>query len=74
MPPGCETELVAWLRGRGVRGVGQSSWGPTIFALARDPDQAARIGGRRRSAFCRRRAHRHRRRAGQPGALIECVK
>ena len=38
---GLETELVAWLRGRGVRGVGQSSWGPTIFALARDPDQAA---------------------------------
>jgi beta-ribofuranosylaminobenzene 5'-phosphate synthase len=38
---GLQTELVAWLRGRGVRGVGQSSWGPTIFALARDADQAA---------------------------------
>jgi beta-RFAP synthase len=40
---GLQTELVAWLRGRGVRGVGQSSWGPTIFALARDADQAARL-------------------------------
>ena len=33
----------------GVRGVGQSSWGPTIFALARDAGQAekfvADVGG-----------------------------
>lgn len=26
-------DLVAWLRHFGVRGVGQSSWGPTIFAI-----------------------------------------
>jgi predicted sugar kinase len=25
--------LVRWLRGQGVRGVGQSSWGPTVFAV-----------------------------------------
>jgi beta-ribofuranosylaminobenzene 5'-phosphate synthase len=40
---GLPTELVAWLRGRGIRGVGQSSWGPTVFALARDADQAAAL-------------------------------
>jgi beta-RFAP synthase len=28
-------ERIAWLRGHGVRGVGQSSWGPTIFAVDR---------------------------------------
>jgi beta-RFAP synthase len=33
-------EVVAQLRGHGVRGVGQSSWGPTVFALARDEDEA----------------------------------
>lgn len=27
------TELVEWLRGQGIRGVGQSSWGPSLFAL-----------------------------------------
>lgn len=31
--------LVAWLREQGVRGVGQSSWGPSVFALT--PDLAA---------------------------------
>jgi beta-RFAP synthase len=27
------TDLVTFIRGRGVRGVGQSSWGPTVFAV-----------------------------------------
>ncbi len=27
------TALVRWIRGRGIRGAGQSSWGPTLFAL-----------------------------------------
>src|SRR5439155_19963339 len=27
------TELIAWLRQQGVRGVGQSSWGPAVFAV-----------------------------------------
>jgi beta-RFAP synthase len=40
---GLATELVAWLRAQGVRGAGQSSWGPTIFALTRDSDQAAAL-------------------------------
>ncbi len=28
-------ELIAWLRKEGVRGVGQSSWGPAVFAIER---------------------------------------
>lgn len=34
-------ELVKTLRAAGVRGVGQSSWGPTVFALC-ESDAAAR--------------------------------
>jgi beta-ribofuranosylaminobenzene 5'-phosphate synthase len=33
-------ELVAFVRRRGIRGVGQSSWGPTIFALLEDERSA----------------------------------
>ena len=33
-------ELVSRLRKHGVRGVGQSSWGPTVFTLARDAEEA----------------------------------
>jgi len=45
-------ESIADLRSRGIRGVGQSSWGPTVFALARDPEQAEWIadGWRNRSS------------------------
>jgi beta-RFAP synthase len=34
------SEALAWLEGQGVRGTGQSSWGPTGFVLAADEDQA----------------------------------
>jgi beta-ribofuranosylaminobenzene 5'-phosphate synthase len=33
-------DLVAAIRDHGVRGVGQSSWGPTVFALTADETQA----------------------------------
>jgi predicted sugar kinase len=36
----CVAEAVHALRSLGVRGVGQSSWGPTVFALVADVDQA----------------------------------
>jgi predicted sugar kinase len=36
-------DLVARLRQRGVHGVGQTSWGPTVFALARDAHEAGGI-------------------------------
>jgi predicted sugar kinase len=37
-------DLVETLRRLSVQGVGQSSWGPTVFALARDEDHATQIG------------------------------
>jgi beta-RFAP synthase len=33
-------QLVSAIRGSGIAGAGQSSWGPTIFALCENPDQA----------------------------------
>jgi beta-RFAP synthase len=36
-------ELIATVRGVGVRGVGQSSWGPTVFAICPDEDAANRL-------------------------------
>jgi beta-RFAP synthase len=36
-------ELVAWIQRRGVRGVGQSSWGPTVFAVAPDEARGAHL-------------------------------
>ena len=33
-------ELIAWLRAKGIRGVGQSSWGPTVFAMVEGVDAA----------------------------------
>ncbi len=39
-------ECVAFLRGEGVRGVGQSSWGPTVFAVVGDEDRASDLLGR----------------------------
>lgn len=37
---GLTAELVAFLRRQGARGVGQSSWGPTVFAVTADGDTA----------------------------------
>jgi beta-RFAP synthase len=34
-------EVVAFVRGQGVPGVGQSSWGPALFAVAGDAERAA---------------------------------
>lgn len=36
-------QLVAWLRGIGVAGVGQSSWGPTLYALVESQAAAAAL-------------------------------
>jgi predicted sugar kinase len=37
------------LKGAGAHGVGQSSWGPTGFAFARDPDEAEFLARRART-------------------------
>jgi beta-RFAP synthase len=42
-------ELVGSLRQLGVRGVGQSSWGPTVFAVVGDPETALSLVIRFRS-------------------------
>ncbi|MCE9530288.1 MAG: beta-RFAP synthase [Planctomycetes bacterium] len=44
-------DLVAFMRQNGVRGVGQSSWGPTVFALASDEKHAAWIETRVQTRF-----------------------
>lgn len=44
-------ELVSFVRGRGVPGVGQSSWGPTIFAVVGDAERAAALAGAVRERF-----------------------
>jgi len=44
-------ELTAFLRGEGVHGVGQSSWGPTVFAVVADDDHASRLAARLRKHF-----------------------
>jgi beta-ribofuranosylaminobenzene 5'-phosphate synthase len=39
-------EIIAFLRGDGVRGVGQSSWGPTVFAVLPDAGTAELLAAR----------------------------
>jgi beta-RFAP synthase len=48
--PGGE-EVVRFLRGRGVRGVGQSSWGPALFAVTADAPQAEDLARQLRQRF-----------------------
>lgn len=63
-------EALGWLQDRGVGGVGQSSWGPTGFAIVGDEaraqalaeDARARFAGRLRFMTCRGRNR---------GALVE---
>jgi predicted sugar kinase len=43
------TGLIDYLRREGVPGVGQSSWGPTVFAFVRDADHAAYLSERVRA-------------------------
>lgn len=43
------TQMVDHLRARGVVGVGQSSWGPTVFALQPDPETAEQLARELRS-------------------------
>ncbi len=44
-------EVVAFVRQQGVAGVGQSSWGPAIFAVVGDSDHAANLTARLRRQF-----------------------
>lgn len=40
-PRPATAQLIAWIRGLGIEGVGQSSWGPTVFCLVGDEAEAA---------------------------------
>jgi beta-RFAP synthase len=44
--------LVAFLRQQGVRGVGQSSWGPGVFAFLADENQARDLAERAHNFLC----------------------
>jgi beta-ribofuranosylaminobenzene 5'-phosphate synthase len=44
-------EMVAFLRQEGVRGAGQSSWGPSVFAVVGDEDRATNLAARLRRRF-----------------------
>nr|WP_281252009.1 beta-ribofuranosylaminobenzene 5'-phosphate synthase family protein [Methylobacillus rhizosphaerae] len=45
------TEVLSWLESAGVACFGQSSWGPTGFAVLRDEDEATSILSRLKEAF-----------------------
>ena len=47
--PGPTEELVRRMAEWGARGVGQSSWGPTVYGIVRGDDDAARIADRART-------------------------
>src|SRR5208282_5500231 len=44
-------EIVAFLRRSGIRGVGQSSWGPALFAVVEDDDRARALAEALRARF-----------------------
>jgi beta-RFAP synthase len=44
-------EIVAFARREGIRGVGQSSWGPAVFAIVGDEEQAEVFVGRVQARF-----------------------
>jgi beta-RFAP synthase len=45
------TELVQFIRSQGIAGAGQSSWGPTVFAVTEDQSQATDLARRVRETF-----------------------
>lgn len=47
----CIADAVEWFRGMGAAGTGQSSWGPVVFALARDAEEAQFLLHRLRRQF-----------------------
>lgn len=64
-------ELVTFIRMQGVRGVGQSSWGPTVFAVTEDEAVAADLVLRIRGRFMLSAAEVFTAAACNEGATIE---
>ena len=48
-----ESNSITFLKNEGIRGAGQSSWGPTVFAVVGDAEAATRLKERlvERSGF-----------------------
>jgi len=46
-----ESEIIGEVRRLGLPGVGQSSWGPTVFAVAENANRAAKVAARLRDHF-----------------------
>lgn len=44
-------QIIRYVRGEGVRGVGQSSWGPTLYAMVEDHSQAQDLATRIQTRF-----------------------
>lgn len=44
-------EMVGFVRGQNIRGVGQSSWGPAVFAVVADADRAEHLAAQLRRRF-----------------------
>jgi beta-ribofuranosylaminobenzene 5'-phosphate synthase len=44
-------ELIEFVRAQNIRGVGQSSWGPAVFAVAADADRGEHLAGQLRRRF-----------------------
>jgi beta-ribofuranosylaminobenzene 5'-phosphate synthase len=44
-------EIISFARALGILGVGQSSWGPAVFAVAEDEERAARLSEHIRQRF-----------------------
>jgi beta-RFAP synthase len=44
-------EIVGFLRGLGIRGIGQSSWGPAVFAVLDEEEHAQRVADLVRQRF-----------------------
>lgn len=47
-------EVLAWIESQGIAGVGQSSWGPTGFAIVDSEERAARLLADIRTRYCGR--------------------
>ncbi|WP_369807188.1 beta-ribofuranosylaminobenzene 5'-phosphate synthase family protein [Ancylobacter radicis] len=56
-------EVMDWLETRGLRGLGQSSWGPTGFAILGNPDEADHVIREARALF-----------GDRPALAFDCVR
>jgi beta-ribofuranosylaminobenzene 5'-phosphate synthase len=66
-------DLVEFVRRQGVRGVGQSSWGPAVFVVVEDEERAADLAWRAREAFALRGPEVFAARGCSRGATLETV-